>query len=336
MIAWRSLLMLALTVVTLFAIVFTLLAGYGLVMAEVWEHHPLDYETAEGEWIWIDDQPIYYRTWGWERGPQVVLVHGFQIEGQEMWSNTAQYLADAGLYVVAVDLKGFGRSARDASPNYSIDSQAAILARVLNQLNIGEATVVGHGWGGAVAMQLAVDQPRFVGQLVLISPRVHGDGMSLWRGLADAPLIDRAVAWTMAGGGPLWALSQRLGFYDYSRADEEYRRAVQQATRIVGTVDALLAMAASPHDGPPLHPERIGVPTHIVLGEQDGRAVRREALRLEKDLPNARLFIIPEGGHYVQMEQYRVVNRIITEICLPDEPPTLTGIDSPYQRQFSR
>jgi pimeloyl-ACP methyl ester carboxylesterase len=337
MTTWRSVSTLLLTVATLFGIVFTLFTGYGMVMVELWEHYPLDYdESITGQWVWIDEQPIYYSTRGWERGPKVVLVHGFQVEGQAVWTSTAQALADAGLYVIAVDLKGFGRSARDTSPNYSLRNQATLLARVLNQLEVMDATIVGHGWGSAVALQLAADQPRFAKQLVLISPRIRQDNMLFWRYLADAPYIDRAVAWVMAAGGPVWSARQRLSFYDYSRVDDAYRRATRQATQVMGTVDALLAMATSPQDKGDIDLGAVRVPVRIVLGQHDGRTARAEAARLEQKLINAQVMIIPEAGHQVQIEQHRVVSRIITELCFPEEMPVLTGIDSPYQYQFSR
>jgi len=319
---WRPAL-LALVLIVLIALV--LFGAYGVVSSRVWELFGLDYAVDGGEWLWIDEQPIYYRTSGNEKGDWLVLVHGFQ-----------QTLAKWGMHVVEVDLRGYGHSVRDTSPQvYSAMEQAYLLARVLNQLRVQGATVVGRDRGAAVALALASEQPQFVKQLVLIAPMIGGEIDVAWRPVANVPYLGRAAAWMMDAGGPLWVVEQKRGFYDTLAIPDDYLERIQKPTHIVGTTDALLAIVACP-SGNDLSEaiSAIDVPVLILrahspggrgcprsrdrgasLGESAVECQAGHHPRLEKALSNAKLVIIPEAGHYVHIEQKAQVNRLIYEFA---------------------
>jgi 2-hydroxymuconate-semialdehyde hydrolase len=76
--------------------------------------------------------------------------------------------------VVAVDLNGFGftERPRDAEA-YTLDGQVELVRRVMARLDLGRADVVGHSYGGYLAMRLARDHPQRVRRLVLISPALN-------------------------------------------------------------------------------------------------------------------------------------------------------------------
>jgi len=310
-----------LAIILILLIILIFFAAYALVVSRVWENVSLEQDVEGGAWIWIDGQPIYYQTWGAEQGPTVVLVHGFSIEGSQTWTANAQALAKVGLRVIAVDLKGFGHSARDTSATYSLREQANILAQVLNQLKVRQATLVGHGWGSAVALQMASEQPQLVGRLVLIAPLVYRDITPLWQYVVRVPRIGpylkRAAVWATDGGGPIWTLMRRRGFYRPFNVSSAYFREMVKPSHILGTTDALLAMAASPKDSDlPQAISNIQVPALILIGSNDLDVPRADAERLAKQLPDAELVVIPEAGHYVHVEQSAAVNKQIAEFCL--------------------
>jgi len=306
-----------LAIVLIAVVVSTLLTASAIVLSETWENLGLDDGVEEGSWAWLDEQPIYYRTWGPEQGPCAVLVHGFYVEGSKTWENNVRALSRAGIRLIAVDLRGFGHSVRGTSPTYTVREQAILLARMLNQLRVGQATVVAHGWGASVALQLAHEQPQFVGQLALIAPRVYGDQTPIWKPVAHVPYLGSAAAWAMDSGGPLWAMLRRHAFYDKSMVNSDYLAEVRRPTHTVGTIDALLAMAGSPKDSDlPGAIADIEVPTLIILGSDDPWVSVEEGRRLTKDLAEANLVIVPEAGHYVHIEQSLQVNRDLAEFCI--------------------
>jgi len=212
---------LILAVILVVLITAILIASASLVLSHVWETDGLDAGVDEGQWAWIDEQPFYFRTWGPETGPWAVLLHGHQVEGMATWESNASALARSGVRVLAIDMEGFGRSVRDIEPDYSVRSQAELVAKLLNQFRINGATVVGHGWGCQVALQLTHDQPQFVGRLVLIAPQVYEPHTPLWAPIADVPYLGRAAAWACDSGGPVWFIERERAFYDLNRWDAE-------------------------------------------------------------------------------------------------------------------
>src|SRR3990172_13004357 len=79
------------------------------------------------------------------------------------------------LPTVAIDLAGHGRSARDRG-DYSITANAVIVRGVLDQLGIDRALIVGHSYGGGVALAEAVIFPEKVAGLALVDRKSVGEG----------------------------------------------------------------------------------------------------------------------------------------------------------------
>lgn len=291
-----------------------LVASASLVLSHVWETDGLDAGVDEGRWAWIDEQPYYYRTWGPETGPWVVLLHGHHVEGMATWESNAAALARSGVRVLAIDMKGFGRSVRDTKPEYSVRGQAETVAKLLNQFHINEGTLVGHGWGCQVALQLAHDQPQFVGRLVLIAPQVYEPHMPLWAPIADVPYLGRAAAWAFDSGGPVWFIERERAFHDPDRWSAEQRATMNRPTHIVGTADALVAMAQSVADSDlPGAIRTTQVPTLVLLGRNDTSVSLDSAERLVQELPQGNLVILPDAGHNCHIEQASRVNSYLVE-----------------------
>jgi pimeloyl-ACP methyl ester carboxylesterase len=100
-------------------------------------------------------------------GPAVILLHGFPMFWWT-WRHQVTALADAGFRAIAMDLRGYGGS--DHTPHgYDPRTLSTDVASVLRSLGISHATIVGHGWGGAVAWSMAVLEPDLVTGIVPVS-----------------------------------------------------------------------------------------------------------------------------------------------------------------------
>jgi pimeloyl-ACP methyl ester carboxylesterase len=108
-------------------------------------------------------------------GPAVLLLHGFP-DSARLWRQQIPALTDAGLRVVAPDLRGFGASEKPADvSDYRIGRSIADMVAVLDALEIERAHVVGHDFGAGVAWALAAMASQRVDRLVVMSvghPRV--------------------------------------------------------------------------------------------------------------------------------------------------------------------
>jgi pimeloyl-ACP methyl ester carboxylesterase len=85
-------------------------------------------------------------------GKTVVLLHGY-LETNAVWADFSKFL-EPHFRVIAIDLPGNGLSGTKATKN-SMEFMADVVAEILNQSNIGEATIVGHSMGGYAALAFA-------------------------------------------------------------------------------------------------------------------------------------------------------------------------------------
>lgn len=106
-------------------------------------------------------------------GPAKVLaIHGLTGHGRRWETLATQHLTE--LTLLAPDLIGHGRSTWDAP--WTIDANVAALASLLDDEGGGPVVVVGHSFGGAVALSLASARPDLISGLVLLDPAVALDG----------------------------------------------------------------------------------------------------------------------------------------------------------------
>ncbi|AYJ49293.1 alpha/beta fold hydrolase [Rhodococcus sp. P1Y] len=114
-------------------------------------------------------------TYGPADGPQVLAVHGMTGHGAR-WAHLAEnHLAD--VRVLAPDLIGHGQS--PWTPPWDIAAQVEGLKSVLDANAAGPVVVVGHSYGGALAVHLAKSHPELVRGLLLLDPAIELDAGDL-------------------------------------------------------------------------------------------------------------------------------------------------------------
>lgn len=116
----------------------------------------MTYVDAQGPRLHVQDLGM---------GAPVVLLAGFGLD-HRLWDHQVRVLLDAGCRVVCVDQRGHGLSDKPVD-GYDVPILARDLAAVLERLDVGPATVVGHSFGGQVAFSLAASS-GLVDRLVLV------------------------------------------------------------------------------------------------------------------------------------------------------------------------
>jgi pimeloyl-ACP methyl ester carboxylesterase len=106
-----------------------------------------------------------YRDWG-GAGQPILLVHGLA-SSYTIWNLVAPRLIERHR-VVAVDQRGHGRSDRPDAGPFDFGTYVGDLRAFLDGLGLARPVVVGHSWGGNVAVQFGVDQPERTAGLVLV------------------------------------------------------------------------------------------------------------------------------------------------------------------------
>jgi non-heme chloroperoxidase len=113
-----------------------------------------------------DGTTIYYKDWG--KGPVVTFSHGWPLTA-DAWDGQMLFLAQNGFRVVAHDRRGHGRSSQASSGN-DMNGYADDLAAVIEELDLKDATLVGHSTGGGeVARYIGRHGTKRVAAAVLIS-----------------------------------------------------------------------------------------------------------------------------------------------------------------------
>jgi haloalkane dehalogenase len=101
-------------------------------------------------------------------GPPVVFFHG-EPTWSFLWRKVIPAVRDAGFRCIAPDLPGFGRSDKPIELDwYSYDRHTASIAALLEELDLRDATVVVHDWGGPIGLRLAVEHLDRIARLAIL------------------------------------------------------------------------------------------------------------------------------------------------------------------------
>lgn len=275
--------------------------------------------------VTIHGHDVVYRRAG--SGEAVVLIHGLA-GSSRTWKDVMPGLARTH-DVVAPDLLGHGNSAKPMG-DYSLGAHASGLRDLLVTLGIGAATLVGHSFGGGVAMQVAYQHPEVCDRLVLVDSGGLGREVSWLLRLGTLPLAEYAMPLVFSRrladrGTDLSRIlsrrglrSPRLGelWRSYSSlAGAEDRKAFVRTIRTVidtggQTVSALDRLYMASH-----------VPTMIMWGENDHIIPVAHAHVAHETIAGSRLEILPGVGHFPHVEAPERFLDVLLAF-LADTPPS--------------
>ncbi len=215
-----------------------------------------------------DGQSIAVREFGADDAPAVVLLHA-TLSSSDQLLGLGRRLADRA-HVVLIDRRGSGASAMTEPAPVDVARHVDDVIAVLDTMGITQATVVGHSFGGVVALETAVHHPGRVARVVAweppfmpLAPRRVREGMAR---------IGDDVAAAFAVGGP--EAAARLFFETVSGGSTAWERLHPRQRESIGRAGtgalADVAMGGLTPDGL----ERITVPTLILTGEASERFYR--------------------------------------------------------------
>ena len=236
---------------------------------------------------------LQVRQDGPRAGRPIVLIHGFDAS-MRWWDRVVPRLARTHR-VIRIDLLGHGGSSKPRS-GYSMENQARVLAEALRQLRVREPLVVGHSMGANVAIALASAEPRRVRGLVVVDQgaRAEDDETSLTARLGFYPLIGPAID-RLASDGMIYQ-GMSVGFAPGYRFPRSF---VQDNRRM--TYPAYNESGSSSNDFVEAEPldrrlTRLRLPTLVLFGTRE-QVTRPDAPNRYRDVPNARIRLIPGAGH---------------------------------------
>jgi len=253
-------------------------------------------------------------------GPAVVLIHGYGAD-LRLWDAQVPALAGAGFRVIRYDVRGHGRSLIPPD-GYTYENYAADLRDLLDRINVERpateslgveaAHLVGLSMGGGIALRFALDFPERVLSLTLIDSALPGFSYSN----ETSGRIEEFVS-AVRADGPRAAIENiwlRHPFFDGVRRSPEQFELVRQI--VLGFQAPDMRDGARPTDYRPDIADRLSgvrAPTLVVAGEHDIPDFRLIADLLSENLPQARLFVMPDCWHLPPVEKPAELNRILIE-----------------------
>ncbi|MFN7948150.1 MAG: alpha/beta fold hydrolase [Blastocatellia bacterium] len=236
----------------------------------------------------------------------VILIHGF-CSMSYTWHEVIDQLAAR--RVIAVDLKGFGASDKPADSNYLVDTQAGIVAGLMDELRLDRVALVGNSLGGAVALRMAQRWAQRVTRLVLACPAVwHVDRFPLLARLvvlANQRISERFSARVIGRLTRIPGLIESRMRHAYYRAATVTPERVAAYSAMLNEPDCQRAIAATlkTFDLRPVarHLSSVHQPVLIVQGAHDKIIPPSSSEALARALPHAELKMLP-CGHAPQEE----------------------------------
>ena len=243
---------------------------------------------------------LHYAVEG--RGPDVVLVHAFQMDLRE-WDAVVPALAGA-RRVIRYDVRGHGTSKVEED----LPSTVTDLLGLLDELQVRRATIAGLSMGSTVALDFALTHPDRVERLVLAAPGIPGVA-----GGRTPEWLMPIFAAVKAGDPPraaeLWWAS---ALFDAVRKDA----AAAKARAIVLDNARIWSFARRP---PALDPpagtrlKDVTVPVVTVAGDADQLGGHDIGRAVAAAVPNGRFVSIPGAGHMLTIERPADLARVILE-----------------------
>ncbi|MCS6801489.1 MAG: alpha/beta fold hydrolase [Chloroflexota bacterium] len=220
-------------------------------------------------------------------GAPLVFLHGWGGDSRSFFP--IQHALAPHFRTLALDLPGFGRSALPPAA-WGVEEYADHVVGWLDTLGLERASVLGHSFGGRIAIMLAAAYPERVAKLVLVDSAglVPRRTLGYRLKVRAARLGRRALA-----APPLARLRPQLErrFYQLLGASD-YAQAGPLRPTFVRVVN---------QDLRPLLP-RIQAPTLIIWGEKDDATPLADGKTMAREIPNARLIVYPYAGHFSYLD----------------------------------
>ena len=258
----------------------------------------------------VENGKLYYEITG--EGRWLVLTHGAWAT-HEWWRCQVPELSKS-YRVLSLDVRGHGQSSPLEKPS-SVENFVRDLETLLDEVGIDEATLIGWSMGGMMSMQYYLNNPDKVKALILIATRGYRNPKMKLR----AWLLQLQTRISL-----MMDFADYQGFVYEDQVENEVRNMLSPATS-KEVIDWIITDLSN-------NPRRnfievtkslwsweggerlrtINVPTLIMVGKEDTRTPPQFSYLLHEKIPNSKLVVMENCGHYLLLERPDAVNAEIT------------------------
>ena len=250
-------------------------------------------KPSDSGYVPVNGIKVYYEVYG--EGKPIVLVHGaFYTIGMN-WGQLIPELSKT-RKVIAIELQGHGHTPY-SDRKLDFPTLASDVEGVMSYLKIDSADVAGYSMGGSVAYQLAIQSPKRVRRLVIISSTYKSTG---W-----LPVVSGAFK------------HFKPEFFMNSPFETAYDAVAPDKTKWTKFLEQMIAFAGTPFDMGDANIAKITSPVLLISGDNDGldkielmKTYQLLGGGIAADLgpmPQSHLAVVPSQGHVSLMMQTKTI-----------------------------
>jgi pimeloyl-ACP methyl ester carboxylesterase len=251
-------------------------------------------KPADSGYVPVNGIKVYYEVYG--KGQPIVLLHGAFYTIQMNWGQLIPELSKT-RKVIAIELQGHGHTPY-SDRKMDFPTLASDVAGVLDHLKVDSADVVGYSMGGSVAYQFAIQNPKRVKRLVIISSTYKSSG---WR-----PEVTNAFK------------NFKPEFFNNSPLNTAYDAVAPDKTKWTKFLEQMFAFAATPFDMGDANIAKFTFPVLIISGDNDGLDKIELAKTYQllgggvaadfEQMPKSHLAVVPSQTHVGLMMQTKTIS----------------------------
>ena len=259
----------------------------------------------------------YYQT---GNGENILFIHG-SMGSVEDWETLYPLLKDR-YRVTAIDRPGMGFS--DIKNNdYTLDGNAKIVREIIKKLDLKNVIIVGHSYGGAIALRMAIDYDENIKGYLLLAPigymyddpnvsiitktisiPIYGEGVAVLLGpIIGGGIIEKNLLRMMKGNEALFPEN----FISFRK--ELWNKSISTTTRArqSGNYNKEIVKYSTKY-------AKIKHNVSIIVGENDSKHILLQNDRLAKEIPNSKFVKLKSVNHFIQYEKPNEVVNVLDEL----------------------
>jgi pimeloyl-ACP methyl ester carboxylesterase len=250
-------------------------------------------KAASNGYAAVNGIKVYYEVYG--EGKPIVLLHGAFMTIDTNWGQLIPELSKT-RKVIAIELQGHGQSPF-SDRKLDFPTLASDVEGVMSHLKVDSAAVVGYSFGGEVAYQLAVQSPKRVTKLVIISSTYKSSG---W-----LPEINNAFK------------GMKPELFENSPMKAGYEAVAPDKTKWTKFLEQMIAFINTTYSIDDTKIAKIPSPVLLIAGDNDGldKVELAKTYRLLGGdkvgdfgvMPKSQLAIVPSQGHVSVMMQTKTI-----------------------------
>jgi haloalkane dehalogenase len=249
-------------------------------------------------------------------GPPVIFFHG-EPTWSFLWRKVIVPVRDAGFRCIAPDMPGFGRSDKPTDIAwYSYDRHTEVLASLLEELDVRDATAVVHDWGGIIGLRLATEHPDRIARLVVLDTGMvtgHQKMTEAWQAFRD--FVDRTedlpIGFLVRGGCRRDPGDEVIAAYEAPYPNAASKAGARAFPLIMPTDPSMPGAAAGQRALDALRSDTR--PKLVLWADSDAIIPLKVGHRVAAALSTSVDHVIADAGHFLQEDAGEEVGRLIAD-----------------------